>query len=392
LHKDGDGRQYPAFEAEMRRRLWWFILVLDMRASEDRGAAPVIQEDSFNTRIPCNINDEDFSLGSVHPLPDKTGFTSMTFSLITMHVSNTVRSLNFIPSTNNRHNLTPQEKEDRVRQCTQRIERQFLDSIQPSESAPWVAATVGRLLILKLWTVVQYPLQSRPSASRSDFAGGQGFRTVIAYLELTEVIAESPNSKDFMWLLSTYVPWHPVAVALAEIINDPKGPLADRAWAVITRNYKKWGNLVADSKEGMLWRPVKKLYKRAQAARELSTEHGLEQSIAKVVPMVNPVAGNPTEALVSETSAMDLGDTSSNPMLVPGFPGDNGSLPFGQAALPDFGFDWTQPLDIHLQPELSSDMYGGPVNWDDWNEFILGVGEVGSSAQPNTYEEWQMQM
>jgi len=35
LHRDGHGLQHTPFEAEMRRRLWWQIVLLDMRASED---------------------------------------------------------------------------------------------------------------------------------------------------------------------------------------------------------------------------------------------------------------------------------------------------------------------------------------------------------------------
>jgi hypothetical protein len=35
LHRDGQGLQFTPFEAEMRRRLWWQVVLLDMRASED---------------------------------------------------------------------------------------------------------------------------------------------------------------------------------------------------------------------------------------------------------------------------------------------------------------------------------------------------------------------
>ena len=33
LHRDGDGRRFRPFEAEMRRRLWYFICVLDVHSA-----------------------------------------------------------------------------------------------------------------------------------------------------------------------------------------------------------------------------------------------------------------------------------------------------------------------------------------------------------------------
>jgi hypothetical protein len=35
LYHDREGSQHTPFEAEMRRRLWWQIVLLDMRAAED---------------------------------------------------------------------------------------------------------------------------------------------------------------------------------------------------------------------------------------------------------------------------------------------------------------------------------------------------------------------
>ncbi|KAI9742983.1 MAG: hypothetical protein M1818_003278 [Claussenomyces sp. TS43310] len=384
LHKDGDGFQYSPFEGEMRRRLWWHILLQDIRASEDRGSEPVILENSFNTRMPRNLNDDDFGLESVHSLPNKKGFTDMTFSLITMHVSNTSRYLHFIPPTNSQHVPTLQQKEVKVRECSQLFESQFFDGLEPTSPVTWASIMVGRLLILRLWTVVQYPLQSRPATPRHELPRGQGLRIITAYLELIEVIGSNPTGKPFTWLFDTYVPWHPVAIALAELINNPKGALADKAWAVISRNYKRWAELVADSKEGMLWRPVKKLYKRAQAARHRDTD--LESRIANAELLVDS-----TQEILPEMPTFHPGNTINNysysvadpvPLL----------NPIEQNALSNLEFDWSQAVPMSLQFGVQPELYGGSVNWDDWNQFIFDVGEVGSLSQPMVLGQWPMQM
>lgn len=44
VHRDGLHFSLPPFEIEMRRRLWWQICILDVRASEDHGSDPTISE------------------------------------------------------------------------------------------------------------------------------------------------------------------------------------------------------------------------------------------------------------------------------------------------------------------------------------------------------------
>ena len=53
-------RGRSVYETELRRRLWWMLVVLDVRAVEDRGMEPAIPRGSYDTRLPLNVNDEDF--------------------------------------------------------------------------------------------------------------------------------------------------------------------------------------------------------------------------------------------------------------------------------------------------------------------------------------------
>ena len=269
LHRDGDVQDFGIFEAEMRRRLWWQLLVLDMRASEDRGWEPVILEGTFYTRVPHNLNDEDFGKNIQHELSDKTGLTEMSFCLIATYVTTAIRKLNFIPPTCEHNALTLEQKERLVEQCAERIKSHYLSECDPSAPRTWLVSMIGRLLILKLWFVVQYPLQSC-KLTPQEYSRGQNLQTVVTYLTRSDLIEESAVASGFKWGFKTYVPWHALAVALAELCVGTQGPLADQAWTVIDKCYSKWSDRVADTKEGMLWRPVKRLFKRARTARQES--------------------------------------------------------------------------------------------------------------------------
>ena len=388
FHRDGDGRAFRAFDAEMRRRLWWQILVLDMRISEDRGSEPVILEGSFNTRMPCNLNDEDFGDDSQHPLPDKKGITDMTFSLIYMDVLDTGRNVNFIPPTSERQPLTLQQKEEIVKNCTDRIESRYLAGCDPFDQSTWLVSMMGRLLTLKLWLVVQYPLQRRTSAPQK-YPRGQSLRTVVAYLTTAELIEENDSTAGYRWFFETYVPWHALAVALAELCTETQGPLADRAWSIINKGYEKWSDRVADTKDGMLWRPVKRLLRRAQDARKRDQQKAAAEAAGVAAAGSQP---SPLDSVLRNYEVasgllpgVNLEGSRSNSYDPMAF--EDLDL-INQTTDPALELDLFAPMDMATG---SMDPSGGSVNWDNWNEFIFDVGAVGADVPLSLYE-WPTQM
>lgn len=363
IHRDGDGLAHSAFEAEMRRRLWWELIILDMKASEDRGSEPMIAENTFNTRIPCNLNDEDFGLDSKHPLPERKGLTVMTFFLISADLSNTARKINFVPPAKEHQPLTLQQKEELARQCAERIESQHLAGCDPNDPQHWLLYMLGRLLILKLWSVIQYPLQSR---QLKGLPRGQSLRTVTSLLEITELVVNHESATNFAWYFNTYVPWHTLAVALAELCHETHGPLADRAWAVIDKGYDKWSDRVADSKRGMLWRPIKSLMKRAQAARARALE-----PVSPHPPLQEPVVDLALlETKVTERLPnLTLDPSQSQSAFY------NPAVGVDQTPYPLFGADCFLLTDMPLALPAMEGFEEG-VDWDDWNEFVLDVYAV----------------
>ncbi|OJJ84645.1 uncharacterized protein ASPGLDRAFT_74065 [Aspergillus glaucus CBS 516.65] len=54
LHRDGQYLGLSPFDAEIRRRIWWHICILDMLCSGDQGTDSQIQPGMFDTRLPSN--------------------------------------------------------------------------------------------------------------------------------------------------------------------------------------------------------------------------------------------------------------------------------------------------------------------------------------------------
>ena len=357
LHRDGDGISFVPFEAEMRRRLWWQLVLLDTRAAEDRGLEPMIQEGSFHTRLPCNLNDEEFGQNSQPPLPFQVGVTQITLCLISMDVSNTMRKVGFVPHTPEPRTLTLRNKLALLKDCTLRIESQYLAGCHSSDQSTWLVRTMGRLLILKLWLIIQYPLRRRKEMPQ-EHNKSQALRTVVAFLTTVEAVEEHESTAGFSWYFTTYVPWHALAVTLAKLCEETQGPLADQAWSIIDRYYSKWSERIADSKEGMLWRPIKNLMQRARAARQREQAlHGarrkphhslLESTYDHNAGLLNVNTKSYVDEDYKPTVLQDLGPSSqtTSPALDPNF------------------FSMMDTASVATNPSNTD------PSWDIWNEFV----------------------
>ncbi|RDW61401.1 hypothetical protein BP5796_11293 [Coleophoma crateriformis] len=403
LHRENDGRPLSTFENEIRRRLWWQIIVLDVRAAEDRGSDPMILETSYNTRMPCNANDADYEFSSSKPkyatpdpslivklcsgdqtrlcyasdkpLKDKFGITEMTFNLLSMETAVVYRKINFIPP-GSQTMLTPNQKEMLVKECVDKIENKYLAGCDPTDKNVWITYMYGRSLVLKLWLAVQFPLHSVDSG-RASLMSTSGLQNAISYLTLMEVLDKHSEGSGVQWYFKSQVPFHAAAVSLAMIIRQPQGPLADQAWAVIERNFAKWAERVAGAKDGMPWGPMKILFQKAGATRQ-------QQRLPSMTPggdTASSISSQRSLDVLPELPNLNLSETTSTytvpnggrlfnvflPTNTPPAPAKFGILPSIDMSAPDPSMPYmgTPNMDMDL------DVSGDPANWADWNQFIL---------------------
>lgn len=290
LHRDGDGSVFSPFEAEMRRRLWSQIVVLDVRAAQDRGTEPMIREDDSNTIPPTNINDDAFNPDTATPVPRLAveGPTDITFSLCTYHCSSLFLYIHAPRSKFAKYprdqpaaaGVAPQVTQASEDDIVARIKALEMKFVAPAASQPghWpsaLAAAVVRLTTLIFWLTIQYPFQVRQPTIRPRVSREHMLQTAVAVIELhTSAPAVAgfglgpDEARDrFAWWQDGYVQWHPLAVALAELCVQTEGPLADRAWQTVDRVFPLWSHKVADARRGALWRPIRKLYRKARERR-----------------------------------------------------------------------------------------------------------------------------
>lgn len=292
LHRDGTNFALKPFETEMRRRLWWHICLMDVRASEDHGTDPQINESMYDTRLPLNINDDDITPEMTEAPTEREGVTDVTFCLIRCEITSALRRANYTCPGGTR--LRFGESGPGIERCermiqiiSNRVEERYIKHCDMNIPIQWATATVGRLILAKLWLVVHHPMTRKDRVLNVSQATRESlFLTAIEVLEFGRLLENDPKTAKWGWLFRTNMQWHGMAFVLSEVCVRPICPVTDRAWKAVQSIYTEWERQ-ATHKKGMLWRPLAALMKRAASTRAKQQE----ELLLKFGP--NPAAYQP---------------------------------------------------------------------------------------------------
>lgn len=314
-HEDLDSSLSP-YTQELRRRLWWHICVLDIHSAEDRGSDPMIHEATFTTKKPLNINDADLDPENMQLLSERVGHTEMTFCLICHELSLVARRFTFMLQPAKDRESVPavmpiDEKISLISECEQYLEKEYLIHCDIANPIAWVAVTVARLILARMWLAVYHPLhQEHRSHVYPTLTRERLMLISVGILEDAYRLEREPSVIQWRWFFSSWVQWRALAVALAELCLHNRGPLVERAWAIIDQVVEPWASHIADSRRGMLWPPIKKLMTKALANRRTCASTADPSSPA--YPMSNGGSLSPVApALLHSPQTLELSHAPS---------------------------------------------------------------------------------
>lgn len=235
----------------------------------------MIHEATFTTKKPLNIDDADLDPEKMQLLSDRIGYTEMTFSLVCHELSLLARRFTFMPQSAKGRESGPTvmsvtAKISMISECQQYLEREYLIHCDSTKPIAWVAVTVARLILARMWLAVYHPLhQEHRSHVYPTLTREKLMLTSVEILENAHRMEREPSVAHWHWFFNSWVQWHALAVALAELCLHNRGPLVERAWAIIDQVFEPWASHIADSRRGMLWRPIQKLMTKALTNRTI---------------------------------------------------------------------------------------------------------------------------
>ena len=267
LQRDGTHFEHlTPFEVEMRRRVWWAVCMLDIRASEDQGTELSIASGSFDTKIPLNINDEDIDPETKQMPTERDGVTDMSFARIWFGIGEITRQMMAHSAKDGLAGLEDQSR--LLSEIYQKFEEGYCQyTTESGNIAYWVGVTIARLVMAKMTLIIFLPvLFSSPSEHFSDDVRTKLLISAIEVAEYNHALNAEQACKQWRWVFQTYTHWHAIVYLLIEISRRPWSPIVERAWAAL---HSSW--LIPDQtpidKNLRIWVPLRKLMDKARKHR-----------------------------------------------------------------------------------------------------------------------------
>ncbi|KJR89192.1 c6 zinc finger domain containing protein [Sporothrix schenckii 1099-18] len=82
LHRDGEVLGLSPFETEIRRRVWWQIIMVDAKYALMSGLSHSMMPRVWDTKEPKNVNDADLFPAATEPVQDRDGPTEMIMVMV----------------------------------------------------------------------------------------------------------------------------------------------------------------------------------------------------------------------------------------------------------------------------------------------------------------------
>ncbi|KAJ5942451.1 hypothetical protein N7516_002619 [Penicillium verrucosum] len=269
LHRDGTHFDYLSpFEIEMRRRVWWTLCILDVRASEDQGTDYTITKASFDTKIPLNLNDTDLDPGSKRTLQPRDALSDMSVARVSFGMCEVTRQMMAHGFKDEAPSLEEQSRS--LQQIYEGLERDFLQySIESGNIRYWVIVTVARLLLAKMTLLIYLPLLF--SAPNEDFSEELRTKLLVSCIEVAEYNHALNNEhacRHWRWVFQTYTHWCSIVYMMLEISRRPWSPLSERAWVAL---HSPWliPNQSHLERDLRIWIPLRKLMTQARKYRDI---------------------------------------------------------------------------------------------------------------------------
>ncbi|KAM0541392.1 hypothetical protein ACHAPJ_013265 [Fusarium lateritium] len=273
LHRDGARFEHLSpFEVEQRRRLWWMVITIDIRASEDQGTEFTITKDSFDTKMPLNVNDTDIEPDTKETPAERQGVTDMCFALAMFELARVSRQL----MASNIHGGGPtlDEQTRLLDDLEEKLQNGYFQySVEKDDIANWVGMLCARLVLAKLKLLVHLPsLFASPNERFSDEVRDKLLVAAIEVAEHNHALNSETRCRQWRWIYQTYTHWYAIVWLLIETSRRQWSPITERAWIslhsvwLIPSQHKMTKNM-------RMWVPLRRLMAKARTHRDGQLAH-----------------------------------------------------------------------------------------------------------------------
>ncbi len=258
------------FEAEMRRRLWWAIVVFDMRAGELAYNSPTTMLPTWNCKVPLNTNDVDFRPESKELPVGQARLSEALFVVVRSEISNALRYMEYflalsspalkhmardLPGAPGYALLDANDPFASLNAMEAQINEKYLQHCDPENALHFMTIWTSRGSFAK-YRLIKFiakfsmndvssnssqantPTQTDQAPTPTDALRDLVLADALTILESDTQIMTSPLTKGYRWLTHMYFPL-PAYIRIAhELVRRVTGERAVEVWETMYANYK----------------------------------------------------------------------------------------------------------------------------------------------------------
>jgi hypothetical protein len=276
IHNESANAKCTALEAEMRRRLWWSLIIFDARISEKSGHKDVMLAPTWNCRTPLNVNDFELwpemkVLPAVHAQPTEALFAVVRSELsdFTRHSSS---HLDFTSPVLKSVAKDVQNglllEDDELVTLEKTVEDKHLKFCNSENPLHFVTIWTARGCLAKDRLLEYYSRYSRPSVQQTDAQRDIALSHALRMLECDTKLLASPLTKGYLWWLKDLqFPFPAYLHIVQDLRRRPVWEYAEKSWEVLSDNYEA-RFISIEERDNHVFKIFSRMILQAWAARE----------------------------------------------------------------------------------------------------------------------------
>ncbi|VUC23043.1 unnamed protein product [Clonostachys rosea] len=247
LHRDGSSLDITPFEAEMRRRLWWRIMVSETKFSLASGYGEPLKIKDCDTQLPHNVNDADLYPSFMEPVQSREAPTEMALCLLLYHFCQFAIETRITDLHTLSHGFGAEKSQARDHALTtykdmvQNLNAQLLASnyIDPSVSGVHLMADKFRACIVGDLLSIMVPMHDLPEWGTEIFSPEDNlFRICLTHFEHHFDMYEQIKDTSFLWFPRVQFETDAMLYIASQLQNRTQGSLVDRSWKLLECAYR----------------------------------------------------------------------------------------------------------------------------------------------------------
>ncbi|OQE14860.1 hypothetical protein PENFLA_c035G10435 [Penicillium flavigenum] len=374
IHNESMYGKCSALEAELRRRLWWSLIIFDNRICEMSDYKTASLAPTWDCRVPRNVSDFELQPDIEAPPAANNRPTEMLFAVVRSELANFVRHSAFHLGFTNPflNTIAPRstaiDEAERLVALEKTIEDNYLAMCNPQNPLHFMTIWTMRGYLAKNRLLQHYSKYLKASVQQQYTQRSVGTSHALRMLECDTNLMKSPIIKGYLWLVDFHFPFPAYIHILQGLKKSPVEEHADQAWEVMSKNYEV---RIMDAKEED--RPFfivfSRIVLRAWESREQAAR---QQETPLVPPLIVSDIRNKVMQMVSDFG-QDAGTVQPGGSSTINVNADNLSLPTQtDANVPwaAYGIGGEMPTSLvqWVYPEMlgpnSFEMDGNQLDWN----------------------------